>query len=133
MPGKKLSDDWTHLSPAVAAAYGVCLDVEKELMRKQTPALTAVETKAVEKRLVNIRILGYLLVFGPTDTAREHVANTILAEKDQGSDTVISRGGFYDQLLLRSCQFSLSHTYFRDRLLNPSSSQGQRTYPPRLA
>ena len=104
MPGKKLSDDWTHLFPAVAAAYGVCLEVEEELMRQQTSSLTVPETKALEKKLVNIRILGYLLVLGPTDAAREHIAKAVLTDKDQGSDMLIDRGGFYDQIFLRSCE-----------------------------
>lgn len=109
MPGKKFNDNWAHLSPAVAAAYGVCLDVEKELMRQQTPTLTAVEAKVLEKKLVNIRILGYLLEFGPTDTAREHAAKAVLVDKDGGSDAVTGRGGLYDQLFLRPCKFSPSH------------------------
>lgn len=108
MPGKKLRDDWTHLSPVVDTAYGICLDVEKELMRQQTPTLTAVEAKALEKELINTRILGYLLVFGPTDTARRHVANAILTNKDRGHKSITSWGGFYDQLFLRPCKFSPS-------------------------
>lgn len=74
-------------------------------MLQQTPTLTAVEVESLEKKLVNIRILGYLLVSGPTDTARKHVAKTILTDKDRGSDMVVNWGGFYDQLLLRPCQF----------------------------
>jgi len=109
MPGEKLSDDWTHVFPAVAAAYEACLEVEKELMRQQTSILTATDTKALEKKLVNIRILGYLLIFAPTNTAREHIAKTILADKDGDSDALTNRGGFYDQLFLRTCKISPSH------------------------
>jgi hypothetical protein len=62
---EKLSSDWTRLFPAVSAVYVVCLKAEEELMRQQTAILTATESKALEKKLVNIRVLGYLLVFGP--------------------------------------------------------------------
>jgi len=92
MPGEKFSHEWTHLFPAVSAAYEVCLGAEKELMSQQTSNLTAIEAKALEKRLVNTCILGYLLVFGPTDTAREHVAKAILTDRDQGSDALVDRG-----------------------------------------
>ena len=112
-PGEKLSNDWTHLSPAVIAAYEVCLEVEKELICQQTPILITTETKALNKRLVNILILGYLLIHGPTNTACDHVAKTILAGKDGGSDAVTNWGAFYDQLLLRICKFS---PHFRDQL-----------------
>ena len=60
-------------------------------MRQQTSILTATEAKALEKKLVNIRILGYLLVFGPTDTAQEHIAKVILTDKNQGPDALASR------------------------------------------
>jgi len=109
MPGQKLSDHWTHLFPAVAAAYDFCLEVEKELMGQQSSIITATDTKALEKKLVNIRILGYLLMYVPTNAAREHIAKTILTDKDGGFDTLINRGAFYDQLLLRTCKFPPSH------------------------
>ena len=108
MPGQKLSHDWTYLLPAVVAAYEVCLEVEGELMRQQTSILTATEAKALEKELVNIHIIDYLLVFGPTDIARERITKTILTDKDQGSEALVSQA-FYDQLFLRTCKFSLSH------------------------
>ena len=81
MPGQKLDDDWAHPLPAVAAAYEVCLGVEKELILQQTPTLTATETKALEKKLINIRILGCLLMFAPASAACEHIAKRILTEK----------------------------------------------------
>jgi len=47
MPGEKLSGNWT--------------DVEEEFMHQRTTILA----NTLEKELVNIRILGYLLVFAP--------------------------------------------------------------------
>jgi len=110
MPGGGLGDIWTHALPAVSAAYEVCLEVEKELMRQQTSVLTATDTKVLEKKLVNIHILGYLLMFAPTNTAREHIAKVILVDKDEGFDALTNRGGFYDQLFLRTRKFSASHS-----------------------
>ena len=110
MPGEQLSDDWTHPSPTVVAAYRVCLELEKTLTGQGTQISSAIEKRALEKKLVNIRILGYLLVFGPTDTAREHVARTVLADKEEGAEINL-RGAFYDHLLLRACKFcpAISH------------------------
>ena len=120
MPGKKLDNDWAHLSPAVTAAYQLCLDVEKELMDKRTSTLTATEAKDLEKKLVNTRILGYLLIFGPSEEARGHVAKSILTDKDDGSDAVVDRGGFYDQVFLRACKFLPFSNSFKG--LNPTIS-----------
>lgn len=101
MPGEQLSDHWTHQSPTVVAAYRVCLELEKSLTGQGTQILSSIEKRALEKKLVNIRTLGYLLVFGPTDTAREHVARTVLADKEGGAEINL-RGAFYDHLLLRA-------------------------------
>lgn len=78
-------------------------------MRRQTSILTATEARALETKLVNIRILVHLLVFGPTDTIREHIAKAVLTDKNRGFDALVSRGAFYDQLFLRTCKVSLSH------------------------
>ena len=109
MPGQKLDDNWTHPFPAAAAAYQVCLGVEKELILQQTQTPTATGKKVLEKNLINIRILGYLLMFAPTSAAREHIAKRISAEKDAGSDALIRRGAYYDQLFLRTCKLSSFH------------------------
>ena len=108
MPGKKLCDDWTHPSLAISTAYKVCLDLEKESIRQNAPNLTKANAEALEKKLVNIRILGYLLVFGPTDASREHVAKAVLSDAVGGPNEIINRGKFYDDFFLRPCEFSLS-------------------------
>ena len=107
-PGEKLSSDWTHVSPAVATAYEVCLEAEEELMHQQTVILTATETKALEKKLVNIRVLGYLLMFGPTDAARENIAKMTLTDKGESPDALVDWRGFYDHFFLRTCKVSPS-------------------------
>ena len=108
MPGKKLCDDWTHPSLAISTAYEICLHVEKEFVRQNTPNLPKDDAEALEKNLVNIRILGYLLVFGPTDASREYVARTILTDAGRGLDAITKLGWFYDEFFLRSCKFSPS-------------------------
>ena len=138
MPGKKLCDDWTHPSLAISTAYEICLHVEKEFMRQNTPNLPKDDAEALEKNLVNIRILGYLLVFGPTDTSREHVARMILADAGRGLDEIINRGRFYDEFFLRSCQFSPSQLspeanlktiqFARPKVVPPNSTLTRR--PP---
>jgi len=108
MPGKKLSDDWIHQSPEVTAAYSVCLDAEKCLVPQQPPIFALAKVEALERAraLVKIRILGYLLVFGPTDTARKHVAGTILTEKEKGPEALIELGGYYEKYFLHPCKFT---------------------------
>lgn len=96
MPDEKLNHDWTHPSPTVVATYEVYLRVEEELMRQKTSILTETEPKDLEKKLVNIRILGCLSMFGPMDTACGHVAKTILNDKSKRSGALINRGAFYD-------------------------------------
>ena len=119
MPGPtKLSDDWTHPFPDVAAAYRICLTVEKYFLPQQVPNLTLAEAKAREKKLINVRVLGYLLALAPTDTARQHVAKTITIDKGQGPEALVDRGGYYDQHFLRSCKFSPSTFYFEDQPRN---------------
>ena len=51
-------------------------------MDQQTSIPAATETKTLEKKLVNIRILGCLLTFGPTDAARENIAKRILTGEE---------------------------------------------------
>lgn len=50
-----------------------------------------------------------MLVPGPTYTARERVAKGVLAEKNQGSGALVSRGVFYDQLFLRTGKVLFPH------------------------
>jgi len=107
IPDGKLCNDSTHISPAVAVTYGVCLDVEKELMHRQIPILTAVEAKALESALFNIRILGHLLVSRPHGYHTRAHWEDYLGQQDRGSDPR-QLGGFYDQLCLRPCRFSPS-------------------------
>lgn len=95
-------------------------------MGQKAQNLTTAE--ALEKKLVNIRILGYLLVFGPTNTSRKHIAKTILTDINGGPDKVIDQGRFYDQYFLRPCEFSASRRSPWRLTPKPSSPQGQ--YPP---
>ena len=97
------------MAPMVNSAYEACLEVEEEPMGQQASILTATKPKTLEKKLVNIRIPGYLLIFAPTDDAREHIAKAITADQIKGSDALINWGVFYDQALLRTCKFSPSH------------------------
>jgi len=111
MPGEKLSDDWTHESLKITTAYRICLAADKQLQRAQT--VPSVGVKNPDRALVNIRVLGYLLVFGPTDTAREHIASTILKAKDLTS--LIDLGEHYEKHFLRPCKFcTLSWVYLAD-------------------
>ena len=80
--------------------------VEKYFLPQKVPNLTLAEAKAREKKLVNVRVLGYLLALAPTDTVRQHIAQTITIDNSQGPESLVNRGGYYDQHFLRSCKFS---------------------------
>ena len=122
MPGKQLSDSWNHSVPVVIAAYEVCREIEERLMSQLGPSTTRTTTgrRTLEKQLVNIRILGHFLTVGPTDVARGRISRTILTDLENGPDAVINRGGFYDQLFLRSCKVSFYHGF--TQRLTPKSS-----------
>ena len=93
MPGQKLNvnHEWTHhgdMVPMVFPAYEICLGVEEELMSQPASILAILESKALEKRLIDVRILGYPLIFAPGDAARAHIAKTIVTGQSEGSDAL---------------------------------------------
>ena len=106
--GQKLDNNWHHASSVVTSAYQICLDLERQLIHQlDSPAPTAtIATQELQRNLVNIRILGYLLTTGPSETARTHIAKTILTENNAGPDAVIDKGGYYDQFFIRACKLS---------------------------
>lgn len=100
-------DNWKHRDPMVYEAYKLCREIEQRQMLQQSPALTQAGAIDLEKKLINIHILGYLLKFAPTDKAQEHVAKTIMSDhaKNGLDASIITLGGFYDQAFLRTCKF----------------------------
>ena len=87
----ELSDFFSHTSPNVVHAYKRCRAVEKDVM----------ERGESERDLVDVRILGYLLVFAPTDAALAHVTAAI--NSTAGDDASLIRlGSFYDDYWIRT-------------------------------
>ena len=112
--GQKLDNHWHHASSAVTSAYRICLDLERQLIHQlDSPLSTAIATKELQWKLVNIRILGYLLTTGPSETAQTHIAKTILTENNAGPDAVIDRGGYYGQFFIRACKLSFVIAHLR--------------------
>ncbi|TFY74375.1 hypothetical protein EWM64_g9637 [Hericium alpestre] len=110
--GEPLSPELTHQSPSVVSALNTCRNVEANLMRQCSSENSKVVNADLERHLVYVRILGYLLVYGPSITAETWVAKCIHSCKDD--DELLDLGPFFDQHLLASCMhiivvFSLSY------------------------
>ncbi|KIY53874.1 hypothetical protein FISHEDRAFT_6470, partial [Fistulina hepatica ATCC 64428] len=67
------------------------------------------------KQLVNVRILGFLLQFGPGHEAQTHVAKII--ESCPDDDAVFASGEFFDKFFIR--------TFRKHKVLTPTSSRSQ--------
>ncbi|KAK0458291.1 uncharacterized protein EV420DRAFT_1309047 [Desarmillaria tabescens] len=92
--------DFRHPEPTVVSAYERCRIVEKNIMRQIDETALESELKLLNKYLVDVRILGYLLTFGPTIEAISHVADTTICCEDD--DAVVKQGNFFDRYLLRT-------------------------------
>ena len=71
-------------------------------MRELREATIESSAIVLQKKLVNVRILGHLLVIGLTDPAKTHIARTIIACQDD--EALIEQGEFYDRYFIRACK-----------------------------
>jgi hypothetical protein len=108
LPSPRPLGDFMHTSPSILSAYNQCRAVEEFLSPDPRDPPKDGDTKI---KLVNVRILGYLLIYLPTDTAIAHLASSIFsAGGESGTDQLCSvenlaeLGQFYNSFL-RSCTF----------------------------
>jgi hypothetical protein len=82
--GQPLIDDFSeHPNATVASAYNICRTVELNLLDKLKSPCHPDSIKELEKSLINVRILGHLLSYGPSETAITEVTRAIISADNQ--------------------------------------------------
>lgn len=96
-----LSNEFKHPSLTILTAHGRCRDVEKILTEKLSISSNKSVSILLNKELINVRILGFLLQVGPSDAFKARIAKSILScETDE---KLIQYGEFYDKHFIRLC------------------------------
>jgi hypothetical protein len=80
-------------------AYDICLRFERRVLSLRQPS----------PQLVCARILGYMLIHAPVVTGRDYLAQEIIDCADD--DTLGKLGKFYDNNLIRLCEYLLRLLY----------------------
>lgn len=114
-----LPTDFTHPSPTILEAHDICRNVETDLLTTLSHAMTGGERAVVNRKLINIRILGHLLTFAPSDRGKAHVASGIVACSSQ--EELFALGLFYDKHFIRTCK---SYSSLHNRPSQPKQSVG---------
>lgn len=113
-------------SADLVSAYKICFDAERIVLTNLES--TSIEGRKSEllKKLKNVRILGHLLAYGPSDESKNHIATTILysdyrvEQKEKkpwldvataGLDMLVEEGQYYDTYLLRPCQSPITQHF----------------------
>ncbi|KAH8930256.1 hypothetical protein BT69DRAFT_1275674 [Atractiella rhizophila] len=96
-------------TPHTESAYSFCRDVERSLKERVENARGS-EAAVLKKMLINVRILGRLLEFCPTQTGKDSVATSIISasrefvnfDSPACHDMFSQLGEFYDQCFIRT-------------------------------
>ncbi len=125
----ELDDAYTHANPTYVNAYQICRRVEKDIIHKISGCLAAAPKAILEKQLVYIRILGHLFSVGLLDTAKTHVAKSIVSCTDE--ESLIKLGMFYERHFIRSCKlFYLYASPSTDLICKSVAARVERLPPP---
>lgn len=125
----ELDDAYAHVNPTYVSAYQICRRVEKDIIGKIDSCLAAAQKAILEKQLVYIRILGHLFSVGLLDTAKTHVAKSIVSCTDE--ESLIKLGMFYEQHFIRSCKlFYLYASPSTDLICQFVATRVKRLPPP---
>jgi hypothetical protein len=87
----------------VVSAYNICLRLEDSL-QKERKEIKDVEKKLVEKKLVYIRILGFLIHHIPSDRGVKTVVYEISSSEDNSA--LLEVGKMYYNHYMRACTFA---------------------------
>lgn len=83
--------------------------------------MSKTERVTVQKKLINVRILGHFLAVAPSDLAKRHIALATVSCKSD--EELTSLGEFYDKHFIRTCK---PHSFLCEiDYLSHYSSQGQ--------
>ncbi|EKM60571.1 uncharacterized protein PHACADRAFT_23866 [Phanerochaete carnosa HHB-10118-sp] len=97
---QQLPGDFTHESSSVVRAMKKCRQAEAAIMRDLENNAAGSAVLLLEKKLVNVRILGHLLIVGLTSAAQDYIAQMINPCQDE--QTLVELGEFYDKYLIRA-------------------------------
>jgi hypothetical protein len=103
----------------IVSAYDICLRLEKSLQQATDKG------EDVGKSMINIRILGYLIHFVPTDQGLKTVVDEITSCKDDFA--LLNVGKMYYDHYIRACMFATS-TYLTCHLTRSLSQSQQRPH-----
>lgn len=78
--------------PSLLIAYHICVKHEGEL--------------ATEDEMRRIRILGFLLLYAPKNSARVYLANSIISCRDDPA-ILVKLGQLFEQNVILPCEFCL--------------------------
>lgn len=106
-------EHFTHANPIVVSVYGRCYEAQEKILRDLNGGmpLTQSTKKALAISLVYVRILGYLLLYGPTQMAQERVGNdaarslaNVTITEDNLVEEIAKLGSFYEANFIRICE-----------------------------
>jgi len=93
----------------IVLAYTICLNLEKGIL-EETKSSKMAERHSERRLLVLCRILGFLLLYIPTDVGRENVAHEIqICGKDR--ESLLQLGEMYLDHFIRPCMLSTFHCF----------------------
>jgi hypothetical protein len=91
------------LDMVVFTAYVICREIERQIVE------SVVQLKSTISPLVSVRILGWLLIYTPTDTGRTNIGREITS--CESLQKVIDLGVHYHNHFIRCCE-RLIHRFF---------------------
>jgi hypothetical protein len=84
------------LAHTIRGAYAILREYEDGMIEGGAPDTS--------KELIYVRILGYLLLYGPDDIAQANVAREVVAAFAKGKSSVFDLGKFYLDHYIRCCE-----------------------------
>jgi hypothetical protein len=104
---RPLSETFTHVNPTVLSSYNICRDAEQKIMHRLSNANDDLCIE-LNQRLINVRILGHLLSYGPSDASIAYLAHSIVSTGDYAGESegkkLAELGGFIETYFMRSCK-----------------------------
>lgn len=114
----ELAQTFTHSDAMILGAHNICLRAEQQIKTHLATTTNITQRAILEKKLINIRIVGHLLSVGPTDHARRGVALSTAkcmekAESQHDYSKVVALGEYFDQHFVRLCEslFNVTSNY----------------------
>lgn len=91
------------LFPHIESAYNVCLKLERKIQSTLDKSRRSAERVVINKNLIYVRVLGYLLHHGPSLQARQYVTKEIVSCVENEDNKIIELGQMYFEHYIRAC------------------------------